>query len=230
VSRRVAIIQSSYLPWKGFFDLVARVDELVLFDDVQFTRRDWRNRNRIKTPQGVRWLTVPVRSRGRYHQRIDEVEPSDPGWPEAHWAAIERAYRAAPAFEAAGPPLRALLEAVPRDRLTTANEHLLRGLCTMLGITTTISRSDGTGAGAGRTGRLVALCRDRGATAYLSGPAARVYLDEAAFAAAGIAVEWMSYGPYPEYPQLHGPFEHHVSVVDVLLHTGSDARRHVVLG
>jgi hypothetical protein len=227
VSERVAIVQSSYVPWKGFFDLVARVDELVLFDDVQYTRRDWRNRNRIKTRHGVRWLTIPVRVRGRYHQRIDEVELSDPAWAARHWDVLRQAYASAPCWSAVAGELQRLYETAPGDRLTAVNEHFLRALCRMLGIRTAISRSDGIGLGDGRTERLVTLCRHVGATTYVSGPTAAAYLDEAPFAAAGIEVEWMSYGPYPEYPQLHGPFEHHVSVLDVLVHTGERAAEHV---
>src|SRR5437764_13156395 len=92
MSKTVAILQSNYVPWKGYFDLVRAVDELILYDEVQYTRRDWRNRNRFKSPGGVRWLTVPVQVKGRYLQRIDETEIGDDGWAAKHWATLRAWY------------------------------------------------------------------------------------------------------------------------------------------
>src|SRR5437773_2072333 len=97
-SKTVGIVQSCYVPWKGYFDLVNSVDEFILYDDRQFTRRDWRNRNRIKTREGTRWLTIPVQTRGLYEQRIDETLISDPGWAEVHWKTIVHSYAGAPCF------------------------------------------------------------------------------------------------------------------------------------
>jgi hypothetical protein len=223
MSRRVAVTQSNYIPWKGYFDLIARVDEVVLYDDVQYTRRDWRNRNRIKTPQGTRWLTIPVKTRGRYHQRIDETEVSDPGWAARHWAAIRQSYGGAPHFGRYEGTLEELYAGTKETVLSAVNERFLRALCSLLGIETAMSRSDGHAQSAERSERLVALCRRAGASEYVCGPASRGYLDERAFAEAWIAVTYMDYSGYPEYPQLHPPFEHHVSVIDLLLNTGPDA-------
>jgi hypothetical protein len=223
--KSVAIVQSSYIPWKGHFDLVASVDELVLYDDVQYTRRDWRNRNRIKTPAGLRWLTIPVATKGRYEQRIDETRITDPDWATRHWDTLRHSYGRAPAFEEYAPALEELYLGADDPLLTKINERFLRGICALLGIDTPISRSDGYAAGSGRTERLVRLCERAGATRYVSGPTARGYLDERLFEEAGIAVSWFEYGPYPEYPQLHPPFEHHVTIIDLLLHTGAEAPR-----
>jgi hypothetical protein len=97
MTKRIAIVQSNYLPWKGYFDLMASVDEFVLYDDVQYTRRDWRNRNQIKTPQGLQWLTVPVRVKGKYHQSIRETEIDDESdWASDHLKALSLNYRKAP--------------------------------------------------------------------------------------------------------------------------------------
>src|SRR4051812_17670991 len=98
MSRRVAIVQSNYIPWKGYFDLIAAVDVFVLYDDAQYTRRDWRNRNRIKTPKGPAWLTIPVQVSGRYHQRIRDVVIDEPGWAETHWRTLMHHYGKAAAF------------------------------------------------------------------------------------------------------------------------------------
>jgi WbqC-like protein family len=223
---RVAIVQPNYIPWKGYFDLIAGVDAFVLLDDVQYTRRDWRNRNRVKTADGVRWLTIPVRTRGGYHQRIDDVRLSDPTWAESHWGAIRQAYAAAPFWAACASEIEALYREAAGDLLLVeVCERFTRGLCAQLGIRTPITRSSEYGVEGAATSRLVALCRRLGATEYLSGPAARAYLDEDEFTRAGISVAWMDYSGYPPYPQLHGPFVHEVSVVDLILNTGPHAPR-----
>ena len=103
-------MQSSYIPWKGYFDLIRAADEFILLDDVQFTKRDWRSRNRIKTKDGLSWLTIPVHSKGRFEQRIMDTTISDPSWAERHWQTIQGAYARAPFFETYAPHVRALYE------------------------------------------------------------------------------------------------------------------------
>ncbi len=225
--KRIAVIQSCYVPWKGYFDVIGRVDEFVLLDDAQFTKRDWRNRNRIKSPNGPLWLTIPVKTKGRFTQRIDETEIAEP-WVEDHWSSIAHCYSRAACFGRTAPTLRALFESVAAEtRLSAVNHALLRGVCGLLGISTPIRWSTDYDPQGTKTDRLLGICLAAGATEYLSGPAARGYLDVAKFEAAGIGVEWMEYGPYAEYPQPHGPFEHATSIVDVLLCTGPDAPRFV---
>ena len=225
--RTVAIVQSNYVPWKGYFDLVGRADELVLLDHVQYTRRDWRNRNRIKTAQGVQWLTIPVRVGGRYLQRIDETEIEDPAWADRHWRTIEQAYARAGRFAEHAPALERLYRETDERLLSRVNHRFLTAICGLLGIETTISRSTEYEIVGTKTDTLLALCEQAGASVYLSGPAARAYLDESRFADAGIAVEWMDYTGYREYPQLHPPFVHEVSVVDLLLNAGTDAAEYL---
>ncbi len=228
MSRMVVVTQSNYLPWRGWFDMVRRADALVLLDSVQFTRRDWRNRNRIRTPQGLAWLTVPVATRGRFLQPIDETAVSDPGWAEAHAAALRRNYATA-AHAAELPALEALLRAAARLPLLSAvNEALIRGINARLGIGTPILRDVALLPRAALAAmdpslRLAALAEAAGATRYLTGPAARAYLDPAPFAARGIAVEWMDHGGRPPYPQTGPGFEPAVSVVDLLLNAGPAA-------
>jgi len=223
IEKRVAIVQSNYVPWKGYFDLMSQADEMILLDDVQYTRRDWRNRNRIKSREGVRWITVPVRVRGRYEQRIDETEISDPSWAERHWATLRHAYARAPCFSEVAPSIEDLYAGCASPLLTEVNEHLLRGLSTLLHISTPISRSVDVPLVTDPTERLVALCRGAGATEYLTGPSSWAYLRRELFTQANISVTTMTYGEYPRYPQLHGTFEDRVSVLDVLFHTGSNA-------
>jgi len=221
---RLAAVQSSYVPWKGYFDLIAAVDEFVLYDDVQYTKHDWRNRNRIKTREGVRWLTIPVRTTGRFGQRINQVELVGPHWARRHLRSLRQAYAGAPAFCDLLPWLEDVYQRAEQEqRLSRINELFVRELCALLGITTRITRAADHRLPQGRVERLVELCRQRGADEYLSGPAARSYLDEEAFSTAGIGVRWMDYDGYLEYPQLWPPFEHRVSVLDLLVHVGVEA-------
>lgn len=225
MTKRIAISQSNYIPWKGYFDMIHSVDEFVLYDDVQYTRRDWRNRNKIKTAGGVQWLTIPVQVKGKYFQKISETLVSDPTWSRTHWRSLEHAYRRAPYFDQYAPAFEKLYENAPGDRLSEVNRALLETLCGFLGITTKFTWSSDYELCEDRNQRLISICQQAGATDYYSGPAARDYLDETAFAAAGIRVHWMDYSGYPEYPQMYPPFEHAVSVVDLLFQVGPEATR-----
>jgi hypothetical protein len=220
----VAIVQSNYIPWKGYFDLIARVDEFVLYDDVQYTRRDWRNRNRIKTAQGPMWLTIPVRVGGRYLQRIRDVEVEDADWAETHWRSIVHHYAAAQAASDYRGALEELYRTAPRRWLSEINEHFLAGICGLLEIKTRLRRSSELDLSGDRSERLLNMCRQLGASTYLSGPAASGYLDASRFQAEGIEVAWADYSGYPEYRQLHPPFDHHVSIIDLLMNEGRNAR------
>jgi WbqC-like protein len=225
MSKTVAVVQSNYVPWKGYFDLIRQADEFVLYDDVQYTRRDWRNRNRIKTADGVQWLTVPVEVKGKYFQKVRDTRVSDREWAANHWTRLRHAYSKAPHFAACEELLAELYAAAAGvEFLSDVNERFLRAFCGVLGITTNITSSaDYALDNPDPTGRLLDICLQAGATEYLSGPAARAYLDESLFNRAGVSVRFMDYAGYPEYPQLHGPFEHAVSVIDLLVMTGPRA-------
>ncbi|MGG1944398.1 WbqC family protein [Trinickia sp. NRRL B-1857] len=223
--KKIAILQSNYIPWKGYFDIIASVDEFILYDDMQFTKNDWRNRNRIKTPTGLQWLSIPVGA--NIHRRIRDVALPATGWAAQHWKALSLNYSAAAHFEPIASWLAPLyLENACLD-LSSFNRTMIEAICAHLGIGTRISNSWDYTLIEGKTERLVSLCRQAGGTVYLSGPSARGYLDESLFAAAGIEVQWMRYGPYPEYPQLWGPFAHEVSVLDLLFNCGDDAPRYM---
>jgi hypothetical protein len=225
--KRIAIIQSSYIPWKGYFDIIRSVDEFIFLDDAQYTRRDWRNRNRIKAPNGSIWLTVPVRSKGRYEQSIDETAIAEP-WADRHFSSLRMSYARAPYFKTFAPHLQVLYEqAAGETMLSRANNLLVRGICDLLGISTPISWSRDYAAEGKATDRLLSICRAAGAAHYLSGPSAQAYLDLSKFQTAGISVNFANYTGYPQYPQLHGTFEHGVSILDLLFHTGPEAMRYM---
>jgi hypothetical protein len=227
MSVRIAIIQSCYVPWRGFFDLIGRCDEYVIFDQVQYARRHWHNRNRIKTAAGLEWLTIPVVSKGRLDQAIDKVEIEKP-WAEKHWRAIELAYRRAPYFGALAPLVQDWYERAAKETmLSGVNEIFLRQIAGLLGLGMRIVRDTDYPLRGSKTERLLEIARAAGATRYLSGPSARAYLDESLFAGANIAVEWMSYHGYRDYPQLYGGFEPAVSILDLLFNVGPEAPRYL---
>jgi hypothetical protein len=224
---RIAIIQSCYIPWKGFFDLIGQCDEYVIYDGVQYVKRHWHNRNRIKTANGLEWLTIPVVTKGRFEQPIDQVEIEKP-WADRHWRALELAYNRAPFFAPFAPTVKNWYERADKQaRLTDVNEIFLRGIAELLHLRTRIVRDTAYPAQGAKTERLLAIAGAAGADRYLSGPSAQEYFDEPLFTAAGITPEWMSYQGYPQYPQLHGDFDHAVTALDLLFNTGPDAPRYL---
>jgi hypothetical protein len=221
---RLAAVQSNYIPWKGYFDLVDHVDHFVFLDEVQYTRRDWRNRNQIKLGGAKQWLTIPVAAKGQYHQRIDETLIADHAWAETHWKTLVHAYRRAPHFEATAELLEPLyVQHRETEHLSEVNRAFVEAISAQLGIATTLSWSTEYATRPDKSLRLLDLALAVGADEYVSGPAARDYLDVEAFENAGVQVSWIDYTGYPEYPQGEGPFEHAVSIVDLLFHTGPDA-------
>jgi len=223
--KTVAILQSNYIPWRGYFDLMNLVDEFILFDDMQYTRRDWRNRNVIKSPAGLKWLTIPVEVKGRYLQSIKDTIISDRAWNERHWKTLVHGYGKAKYFDAYRERLEDLYLNATETHLSAINHRFIRFVCELLNIKTTITWSMDYLLTGDKTERLVNLCEQAGAGEYLSGPAARAYLDETAFTRRGIGVSYMDYSGYPEYRQLYPPFAPNVSILDLILNEGPDATR-----
>jgi len=222
MSVRVAIIQSNYIPWKGYFDIIHDVDTFIFLDDVQFTAQDWRSRNRIKTKDGLKWLSVPV---GTDKVRlIHEVRIPTSGWQIKHWRSISQSYARAPHFHRYREMLEHFYLGRTWDNLSEMNQHLIRLIATeCLHITTRFRDSREFTLSGKKLDRLLDLIRQSGATHYLSGPTARDYIDDRHFADAGLVLEYKDYAGYPAYDQLHPPFEHAVSILDVLFHTGPEA-------
>ncbi|MBN50680.1 MAG: hypothetical protein CMN85_14200 [Spongiibacteraceae bacterium] len=226
--KKVAILQSNYIPWKGYFDMIAAVDEFILYDDMQYTRRDWRNRNQIKTPQGVQWLTVPVLVKGKYHQKIRETEINGAEWAAAHWKALAQNYRRATHYEEIAAWLQPLYTEESFSHISQLNRRFIEAICNYLAIETVITSSwDYPLLEEGKTERLADLCRQSGGTEYISGPAAKDYVDERVFADNGIELTWFNYGGYPEYQQLWGEFTHGVTILDLLFNCGKEAPRYM---
>ncbi len=219
---RVGVLQSNFLPWRGYFDFIDDCDVFVVYDIVQYTKNDWRNRNRLKTPQGLKWISVPV-AHERLDQSIAETRiAARPDWPDRALNQIRENYRKAPHFGALFPELEAILGA-GHGRLSTLNRALIDWCCEKLDISTRLVDAGGYDLPEDRNARLLALMETLGGQTYLSGPAADSYLDKNAFARAGWRVEYKSYD-YPPFPQLHGQFEGAASIVDLLFNTGGEAR------
>jgi hypothetical protein len=225
--KKVAIVQSNYIPWKGYFDMLAGVDEFILYDDMQYTRRDWRNRNQIKTPQGVQWITVPVLVKGKYHQKIRETEIDGHDWAADHWKSLSQNYRRAPHFEEIAAWVEPLYLGETYTHISQLNRSFIEAVSGYLGYKTVISNSWDYTLLDGKSERLADLCAQAGGTEYISGPAAKDYIEESEFATRGIRLTWFDYSGYPEYPQLWGDFQHGVTILDLLFNCGKDSPQYM---
>ena len=227
MGKTVAIVQSSYIPWKGYFDLINLTDEFILLDDVQYTKRDWRNRNRIKTQNGPTWLTIPVQVKGKYLQSLKETRISDPKWNVRHWKTITHHYSKAKFFDHYREFFEELYLGSEENFLSQTNYRFLTAVCELLGVTTNICWSFDYSIKEGRTIRLLDLCKQAGATEYLTGPTAKSYIDEKLFIESGINLKYMDYSGYPQYDQLFPPFEHRVSIIDLIFNEGPRTSLHM---
>lgn len=220
-----AVIQSNYIPWKGYFDVIHDVDLFIFYDDVQFTKNDWRNRNKIKTRTGLHWLSVPVGQ--REDRLICDVEINQPGWEKKHLATLTHTYSRSAHFA----EFREFLEeGYGREwtRLSELNRWFIEEISRrFLGINARFEDSRTYTPSGQKQDRLLDLLQKAGTTRYISGPAAKAYIDPATFEAAGIELVWKDYSGYPEYNQLYPPFEHGVSILDLLFNTGMDAPKYI---
>ena len=215
--KKIAISQSNYIPWKGYFDLINRVDEFILYDDAQYTRRDWRNRNKLKTPQGLKWLTIPVDVKGKYFQKINETKISDKGWGVKHWQQIKQNYAKAKNFKKYKDIFEELYLSCKEEYLSEINHKFIITINQILGIKTKIRFSSEFKIYGDQTEKLINICKQCNATIYISGPAAKSYFDKQLANKEKIQVKWMNYENYKEYEQLHPPFEHGVTILDLIL-------------
>jgi len=202
--KKIIITQSNYIPWKGYFDSINIADEFILYDDMQFTRRDWRNRNQIKTRDGIKWLSIPVEVKGKYYQKINETKISEPDWAEKHWNTILHNYSKAKYFNEYKKLFEELYLNNKEEYLSKVNYNFLKTVCEILGIKTKMIWSEEFNLLEEKTERLVDICKKRGATDYYSGPAAKAYMNEELFEKENIKVHYFDYSGYPEYNQLHG--------------------------
>jgi hypothetical protein len=226
MAKRVAILQSNYLPWKGYFDIIHDVDLFVFYDDVQYTKNDWRNRNRIKTPNGPTWLTVPAGT--ELDRLVCDVRLTDTHWAQKHWKSLQQFYSAAPHFKRYEAFFRDVYLGRRWETLSELNHYLIETIARdFLGVATRFADSREFPTQGRKLDRLLELIEKLGAQVYVTGPAARSYIDPERFARLGVQLVYKSYDGYPEYPQRYPPFEHAVSIVDLLFNVGPDAPRFI---
>lgn len=220
MKKTVVILQSNYIPWKGYFDLINTADEFIFLDDVQYTVRDWRNRNRIKTETGLKWLTIPIGS--KRDKDINKVYFSDDRWKHKHLQQLKLSYMQAPYFR----DTMDLIDDIyknPTNSLSEFNQFAIAKIAAGLGIKTEFKDSSTFHAKGKSTERLIDILIKTGATHYLSGPAGRGYINSTLFEKAGIELEYFDYSGYLEYPQLFPPFVHEVTILDLIFNTGPKA-------
>lgn len=206
--------------------MIDLVDEFVLYDSVQYTRRDWRNRNRIKTPHGLKWMTIPVSA--DYEDKIQDVKIADDNWTKKHWGTIKQFLGKASHFEVYSEKVKRLYEQAESETyLSDINLLFLQGLKEILKIETPLFKSSEFEFEGDKSCRLLSICKQANADVYVSGPAAKSYLDVKLFKEKGVEVEWMDYSGYDEYDQLFGKFEPSVSVLDLIFNLGENAEKFV---
>jgi hypothetical protein len=217
--KTLAVLQPGYIPWLGFFDQMRQADIFLLYDDVQYDKHGWRNRNRIKTQTGPQWLTVPVITSGMERPSIlDAVIDNRLPWARKHARTLRQAYAEAPFLEPYASEFEAILNK-KWEKLVDLDIATVNWLAERLGISTPLQRTSTLGVEGSKNERLLKLCQHFGATHYLSGSAARDYLDVPMFNLSGVEVVWQDYA-HPVYRQLHGQFVSHLSVLDLLLNEG----------
>lgn len=225
---KISIMQPTYLPWMGYFDLMDQVDVFIFLDTVQFSKQSWQQRNRIKTHKGVQWLTVPVMNKGKSHQKINEVKINESQtWQRKHLASIKQNYQKAPFFEQYFPQFEGLLNE-PCENLSVLNMKIIHWIKSLLGITsrTVLASESAASCEEDKVERLVDLCKYYKADEYLSPAGSKEYLEEceasSLFAASGIGLHYHQY-EHPTYEQLFDDFVPYMSVLDLLLNKGGES-------
>tara|TARA_B100000609_G_scaffold190194_1_gene177856 strand:+ start:254 stop:931 length:678 start_codon:yes stop_codon:yes gene_type:complete len=222
----VVISQSNYLPWKGYFQLISMADVFVFYDTVDFTKRDWRSRNKILGPNGFQWMTIPVGSnRGK---SIQEVVLPEGEWRENHLETIRRNYAKAPYITDVMRIVSPVYEDATITTLSSFNQSLIHHICAYLGIQTEFRNASEFEHNGDRVEKLISICLQLDATTYLSAPAAKDYISDE-FEGTEVSLKWMEYGPYEPYDQNIEPFSDYVSIIDTIAALGPKTREHILL-
>lgn len=220
--KTVVVLQSNYIPWKGYFDLIHDADFFIFYDDLQFTKNDWRNRNKIKTSKSVEWITIPVGPDN--HRLICDVQVRDFSWQAKHWMTIKQNYSKTPFFNHYKDFFKDFYLGKQWRNLSELNQYLIASIATeFLGMKLEFQDSRQYTLNGKKLERLLELVVKSEAKRYVSGPAAKDYIEASYFENAGIELIWKDYSGYPEYTQRYPPFEHGVSILDLLFNVGQDA-------
>ncbi|OEE77717.1 WbqC family protein [Vibrio genomosp. F6] len=223
---KIAILQSNYIPWKGVFDMINQVDTFVFFEDVDYTNRDWRTRNKIRTSGESKWLTVPVKKMPRGTKIFDIEIANDGKWQKKHKATILQSYSKSKYFNEYKWILDEIYD-VTWTSLSEFNMHTTQLLCKVMGIKCEFLNSKDIESIGYKDDKLISICKSLNATSYLSGPAAKDYIDNEKFKKSNIKLEYIDYTNYQEYEQCFDGFEHYVSVLDLIFNCGQDAKKYI---
>jgi len=226
LNKKVAIIQSNYIPWKGYFDIINLADVFVIYDEVQYTKNDWRNRNLLKTKKGLEWITIPVKQH-TLTQTIEETKVASSNWNIKHWKTLTAIYGKAPFFKEYKECFENLYLNIDTEFLSEINAYFIIEICKILKIDTKVLNSRDLNLEGGKSERLVDACLKLDANTYISGPSAKNYLDINLFNEKKINVEWVDYSNYKEYKQSGEKFEHGVSILDLLFNEGEEAKKYL---
>lgn len=227
MEKKIAILQSNYIPWKGYFDIINMADTFVFYDEMQYTKNDWRNRNKIKTKNGVEWLTIPVRVKS-LSDKISDIETIHPKWRKKHWNTLKTNYGKAPYFKKYSEIFEALYLDSKSNNLSEINQIFIREICDILKIDTEFINSNHFELCTDRNERLIYICEKLSATNYISGPSAKDYMNLQLFENANISIEFINYESYKEYNQIHGDFEHYVTILDLIFNEGEKAKDYLI--
>ena len=221
----VSIMQSNYIPWKGYFDLARCSDVFVFLDTVQYTKNDWRNRNQIVINKTPAWLTIPVQTKGKFGQRICDVAVAQ-GWANKHYMSISQAYAKAPFFKHYKGELAILYQACnDLSSLSEVNRLFFDRILKWLNINVDIQDAANIETSQDPNQRILDIIQHVGGKRYISGPSAKSYLNESLFRDHGIEVIWADYSHYPEHPQQSNIFCHYISILDLIFNVGPDATK-----
>mgnify|MGYP004526412003 CR=1 FL=1 len=220
---KVAVLQSNYIPWKGYFDMINDVDLFIFYDEVQYTKNDWRNRNKIYSKQGLSWISVPVEY--TFGQTIIDTKiKTTQNWQLDHWNKLSNAYKKTPYWDMFKDFFYDVYFNKQWENLYELNRYLIKTISKdFLGITTQFADSRDYHSDGQKADKLLSLLHNVGTTEYVSGPAAKDYISDKQFEEIGIKVIWKDYSGYKEYKQVREPFETGVSIVDLLFNTGKNA-------
>lgn len=228
--KKIAILQSNYIPWKGVFDMINMVDEFVFLEDVDYSKQTWRNRNRIPTPNGEIWLTVPIKKVKLGTKIKDVLICNNTNWQQKHYLTIERVYKKSPYFKYYKHFLDDIYLNNNWDSLSNLNIYITKKISEIIGIEKSFVNSTDLNTRGTKDDKVIEICKKLGATHYLSGPAAKDYINNEKFKKNHIGLSYINYNYYPEYKQLYGNFNHYVSVLDVLFNCGSHAADYIFQG
>jgi hypothetical protein len=226
-SCKIFITQSNYIPWKGYFDAINEADYFVIYDHVQYTKNDWRNRNKIKSRAGTEWITIPIRFLN-LNQKINEVEVAINNWAIKNWKTICSVYSKSPYFKTYKETFENIYTSIETNKLSEINLIFIKKICEILSINTKIIQSTELDLSENdRVLKLISICKQLGGTEYLSGPAGKNYIDESIFINEGLSIKWLDYNDYQEYNQLFPPFDHYVTILDLIFNEGPNAKKYM---